>query len=91
MADEQTRTSETRLAEASRAVQGGDVARASSLREALIAEREAAAGYSLRNLTTMSALHLRILVMTLVYSCCPTPDRALPWARSPLSLAWTPA
>ena len=38
----------------------------------LIAEQEAAAGYSLRNFTTMSGLHLRIFGMTLVYSFCVT-------------------
>jgi spermidine/putrescine transport system permease protein len=38
----------------------------------LLAEQEAAAGYSLRNFTTMSGLHLRIFMMTLVYSFCVT-------------------
>lgn len=38
----------------------------------LMAEQEAASGYSLRNFTTMSGLHLRIFVMTLVYSFCVT-------------------
>lgn len=38
----------------------------------LMAEQEAASGYSLRNFTTMSGLHMRIFVMTLVYSFCVT-------------------
>ncbi len=38
----------------------------------LMAEQEAAAGYSLRNFTTMSGLHVRIFVMTLFYSFCVT-------------------
>ena len=38
----------------------------------LKAEQEAAAGYSLRNFTTMSALHVKIFLMTLLYSLCVT-------------------
>ena len=38
----------------------------------LMAEQEAASGYSLRNFTTMSGLHLRIFGMTLLYSFCVT-------------------
>lgn len=38
----------------------------------LLEEKEAASGYSLRNFTTMSSLHLRIFGMTLVYSFCVT-------------------
>ena len=38
----------------------------------LKAEQAAAAGYSLRNFTTMSALHVRIFLMTLLYSLCVT-------------------
>src|SRR5690606_20227356 len=38
----------------------------------LIEEQQAAAGYSIRNFTTMSGLHLRIFLMTLLYSFCVT-------------------
>ena len=38
----------------------------------LKAEQEAASGYSLLNFTTMSALHVRIFLMTLLYSLCVT-------------------
>ena len=42
------------------------------MRRGLKAEQEAAAGYSLLNFTTMSALHVKIFVMTLLYSLCVT-------------------
>ena len=38
----------------------------------LKAEQEAAAGYSLRNFTAMSTLHVEIFLMTLLYSLCVT-------------------
>ncbi|MEM7123084.1 MAG: ABC transporter permease [Pseudomonadota bacterium] len=38
----------------------------------LKAEQEAAAGYSVRNFTTMNAIHFKIFVMTLFYSFCVT-------------------
>lgn len=40
--------------------------------ERLKAEQEAQKGYSLRNFTTMSSIHFKIFVMTLLYSVCVT-------------------